>query len=375
MGIYIHVPFCRSKCYYCDFCSSTRCDGDVSDAYVNALCAEIEQISEKIRHNGQVPIADTVYFGGGTPTLLDCGRFERILRSVDGAFGIEKDAEITVETNPKTADAQKLAALRSLGVNRLSIGMQSVHDVELRALGRIHTFSDFKECLADAREAGIDNISADLMYGIPCQTRESFARSVLTLCELGVEHVSSYCLTVEPDTPFGRRKELILPDEDAVADMYDAMSELLEARGYFKYEISNFAHKGRESKHNNKYWTLEDYLGFGPAAHSFYDGVRYAHTRDIDAYCRGESIYCDVQRISGSEQMNEYVMLGMRLARGITIADFEARFNADFDSCFGQKLRKYAPEYVYIDGEVCRFTPRGMFVSNAILSDALDFGC
>ena len=374
VGIYIHVPFCRSKCYYCDFCSKTHVTDEQTAEYVAALCREIEFISKKIGDSGQIPVADTVYFGGGTPTLLSAGDFERIFSKVADTFGISDGAEITAETNPKTADYEKLCDIRALGVNRLSIGMQSVHDGELRALGRIHTFADFCTSYNDARRAGFDNISADLMYGIPEQTRESFAASVNTLADMSPEHISSYCLTVEEGTPFAKRRDaLCLPDEDIVADMYAEMTEILAKRGYEKYEISNFAHKGRESKHNIKYWRLEDYLGFGPAAHGCFDSTRYGHTRDIEAYIRGENTYCEVNRIELCERMNEYVMLGMRLEGGIRISDFEARFGQSFEEIFGQKLIKYAPEYVYLGDDRCAFTPRGMFISNFILSDVLDF--
>jgi len=349
-------------------------DGQKS-AYVQNLCREVDFIAQKIKDGGyELPMADTVYFGGGTPTLLSSRDFEDILMAVGDSFGICDGAEITAETNPKTADCQKLCDIRTLGINRLSIGMQSSHDSELRALGRIHTFADFCATYNDARRVGFDNISADLMYGIPDQTPQSFDESVRALSEMDPEHISSYCLTIEEGTPFARRRnELKLPTEDEVADMYAAMTNTLSGYGYEKYEISNFAHKGRESRHNNKYWKLENYLGFGPAAHSCFDGVRYAHSRDISAYIGGQSIYCDVQKIGKNEAMGEYVMLGMRLSRGIDIAEFEELFGASFDQNFGAKLKKYAPEYVYYDGKTFRFTDRGMFVSNYILSDVLDF--
>ena len=375
VGIYIHVPFCRSKCYYCDFCSKTRVSDEQTEQYTRALCAEIEFIAQKIKESGaDTPLADTVYFGGGTPTLLSPKMFEKILLAVNEHFGIADGAEITAETNPKTADYGKLCDIRGLGINRLSIGMQSVHDSELKKLGRIHSFSDFCNTYNDARHAGFDNISADLMYGIPDQTKESFARSVKTLAELDPEHISSYCLTIEEKTHFDRhRDELVLPSEDTVADMYSDLTQILESHGYNKYEISNFAHKSRESKHNIKYWRLEDYLGFGPAAYSCFDSVRYGHTRDIAAYTDGKKTYCDVEKTELIEQMNEYVMLGLRMSDGIMINDFEMRFGISFNDAFGKKIAKFTPEHVYMDSEVCRFTPRGMFVSNFILSDILDF--
>lgn len=374
VGIYIHVPFCLSKCHYCDFCSEQRADKEKKDQYVKRLCEEIELFAGKIGERSDIPVADTVYFGGGTPTLLSAEQFDTVLSVIDTKFGIDKDAEITAETNPKSADGKKLGEIRKSGVNRLSIGMQSVHDNELKALGRIHSFEDFFDTYYDARRVGFENISVDLMYGIPQQTKESFCRSVETLAVVGPEHISSYSLTVEEGTNFyQRRDKLIFPDEDTVADMYADMTEALAKYGYHKYEISNFAKEGRESRHNLKYWHLEDYLGFGPAAHSCFAGKRFAHSRDIDAYIRGESIIIDIEELSKSEQMNEYAMLGMRLAEGVSFERFFDRFGEDFLSVF-PIFKKYAPEFVEIGREYCRFTEKGMFVSNFVLSDALDFG-
>ena len=374
VGIYIHVPFCLSKCHYCDFCSVQRAGEDKKERYTARLCEEITLFADKIRGKGDVPVADTVYFGGGTPTLLSHEQIGRILDAVELNFGIEEGAEITIETNPKSADGEKLRKIRETGVNRLSIGMQSVHDGELKVLGRIHNFSDFKATFSEARKAGFDNISVDLMYGIPVQTKESFCESVKALAEMSPEHISSYCLTVEDGTNFGRRRDsLILPDEDAVADMYAEMGRILSENGYHKYEISNFAKEGKESHHNLKYWHCDDYLGFGAAAHSYFDGKRFAHSRDIDAYIGGESIIIDVEGISHDEAQNEYVMLGMRLAEGVCLADFKKKFDTDLLSAF-PGFEKYTPEFVHISDERCAFNEKGMMVSNFILSDVLDFG-
>lgn len=366
VGIYIHVPFCRSKCYYCDFCSQTRVTDGQRELYVERLIGEIKKQGE----SAIGVVADTVYFGGGTPTILSVCQLERILCAVDDAFGIEGGAEITAETNPKTVDAKALRAIRNIGINRLSIGMQSAHDNELRALGRIHLHKDFLATFAQAREAGFDNISADLMYGIPEQTKESFEESVRTLAALCPEHISSYSLTVEEGTPFHRRRQsLVLPDEDTVSDMYILMGDILRSCGYEKYEISNFAHKGRESRHNLKYWRREEYMGFGPAAHSFFNGRRYSNSRDVEAYLGGLDIRTVEPVLSSREAMDEYVMLGMRLSGGIEKSEFKSLFGEDFDLIYGATFARFAPEYVYIDKNVCRFTDKGMLVSNYILSE------
>jgi oxygen-independent coproporphyrinogen-3 oxidase len=350
-----------------------RADEEKKEQYVKRLCEEISLFAERIGERSEIPAADTVYFGGGTPTLLSAEQLGRILDIVDAKFGIDKYAEITAETNPKSADGKKLADIRKTGVNRLSIGMQSVHDSELRALGRIHNFEDFKTTFAEARAAGFDNISADLMYGIPVQTLKSFKESIKTLAAFAPEHISSYSLTVEEGTNFYRRRDsLAFPDEDAVGEMYETMGEMLLDAGYRKYEISNFSRPGRESRHNIKYWRCDEYLGFGAAAHSCFAGKRFAHSRDIDAYLRGESIIIDIEELSENQRMNEYAMLGMRLSDGIELDTFKERFGIDFLEKF-QTLKKYAPDFVEIDFKRCRFTDKGMLVSNYILSDALDF--
>ena len=371
VGIYIHIPFCLSKCHYCDFCSVLRCDEEKREQYVQRVCREISYFSEKIGENGKIPHADTVYFGGGTPTMLSSEQFSRLLGQIDRCFGIANLAEITAETNPKSADRKKLCDIRKAGVNRLSIGMQSVHDSELKALGRIHNFEDFKVTFSDAREVGFDNISADLMYGIPKQTAESFCDSVETLMSFSPEHISSYCLAVEEGTNFYRRREsLELPEEDQVSDMYGEMRKILVSGGYSKYEISNFAKAGKKSRHNLKYWKCSDYLGFGAAAHSYFGGVRFAHSRDIDAYIEGDSIIIDREEIGLNDAMNEFIMLGMRLASGVSFAEFKKNFGKELLEMF-PNFKKYAPEYVVIDEKGCRFTEKGMFVSNYILADVI----
>ncbi len=367
-GIYVHVPFCLSKCHYCDFCSRTRADEETKDLYVKRLCEEIRTCGEGLRDKR--PTADTVYFGGGTPTLLSPAQLSAILDTVNEVFGIDEFAEITAETNPKSADLEKLRDMRAIGINRLSIGMQSVHDRELSALGRIHNHNDFLVSYSDARRAGFDNISADLMYGIPEQTGESFAESIKTLVALSPEHISSYCLTVEDGTNFGRRRDsLILPEEDAVSDMYRDMTVLLQESGYEKYEISNFAHNGQVSRHNLKYWKREDYLGFGPAAHSFYGDVRFANSRDIEGYLVGKDIREYSEIITGDGAIDEYVMLGMRLCEGIDIKEFNRLFGVDFMTRYGNTFKRFAPEYISIDEDRCAFTYKGMLVSNYILSE------
>jgi len=371
LGLYLHIPFCRSKCLYCDFCSFPKYSEEGIKAYVSALCCEIKRYGE--RADGYS--ADTVYFGGGTPTLLPISEFERIFTQLRDSFSISPDAEITCECNPATADSEYFSALRRLGVNRLSIGLQSVDESELRALGRIHSYRDFVDTYNRARRVGFDNISADLMYGIPKQTIESFGISLDKLIELSPEHISVYGLKVEAETPFGRmRDKLILPDEDSECEMYMLCSNRLYGAGYEKYEISNFARHGYESRHNLKYWTGGEYIGFGIAAHSYFCGERFANSRDIDGYLVGENVESERKKISHSEQMTEYVMLRMRLSRGVELLDFAERFGKDFDELYRDKLLKYERGgYVKREHGSVSFTDKGFLVSNFILSDILEF--
>ncbi len=371
LGIYIHIPFCVQKCLYCDFCSFSGAESSLMRDYTQKLSAEIKKCGG--RAEGYT--VDTVYFGGGTPTLLHISEFERIFNSLEESFAIYGGAEITCECNPATADREKLEALRALGVNRMSIGLQSANEEELRALGRIHSYSDFVDTYRAARLAGFDNISADVMYGIPNQTRKSLAFTLERLCGLDPEHISVYGLKIEDGTPFGKMRDgLALPDEDEEYGMYFDCADRLSAFGYDKYEISNFAHKGYESRHNMKYWLGEDYLGFGVSAHSYFEGERYANSRDMERYLKGEDITAERRAVSEKEKKTELVMLGMRLGRGIVFEEFRVRAGEDFLSIYGEKLKPYVKDgFVTLTDKSAAFTDKGFLVSNYILSDILDF--
>ena len=371
LGLYIHIPFCRSKCHYCDFCSFPNASERDFEDYVAALCRDLEKRAADCGDHR----VDTVYVGGGTPTVLPWRLLEKIFDTVMRTYRVSPNAEITAECNPKTADAEKLAAMRRMGFNRLSIGMQSSHDEELRALGRIHGFSDFCATFSAARDAGFDNISADLMMGIPGQTVASYLETVDRLCALSPEHISAYGLIVEEGTPFGDMgKRLILPTEEAEEEMYFKGIERLAAQGYRQYEISNFAKAGYESKHNLRYWNCEDFLGFGPAAYSDFGGARFGNSRDLTAYIAGNEIVADCEHPTANERMNEYVMLRMRLSEGVSLIDFEARFGVSFESVFGERLKTLNIGHLLVPSpDRIAFTPAGMRVSNAVLAELLDF--
>ena len=370
LGLYIHVPFCKGKCLYCDFCSVAGADATLMENYVSSLCACILEKAKAARDYE----VDTVYIGGGTPTVLPIRQLSRVLDACFSGYGISKDAEITVECNPATGGEEYFSDMRKMSVNRLSVGLQSANDKELSALGRIHSYKDFVSTFNAARRAGFDNLSLDLMYGIPTQTRESFTKTLESATEMAPEHISAYCLKVEENTPFGKMGgELVLPDDDTVSDMYEFCCSHLEGSGYDRYEISNFARCGRESRHNLRYWQCKEYLGFGAAAHSYFGGERYAFSGNIGAFARGEFLVSEREKIDGSERMLEYVMLGLRLSRGISTSDFLLTFGADIFAAFPRLSEFIDSGHVFYDGERLAFTDKGVFVSSYILSEIFDF--
>ena len=369
LGLYLHIPFCLSKCRYCDFCSLAGADSDRIAAYATALCLSLSERADECCDYA----VDTVYFGGGTPTLMPIDRMAEIMAVLQWQYNLSKDCEITCECNPATADFSYLSALRSMGFNRLSIGLQSVHDDELRMLGRAHTFADFCKTFRDARRAGFDNISVDLMYALPDQTLSRFEESIDTLCALAPEHISAYGLKIEENTPFFRmRDKLTLPDEEEELAMYMLLSSRLASFGYHKYEISNFSKPERESRHNLRYWRGEEYLGFGPAAHSDFGGSRFGNARDVEGFVRGEDITCESHAPSSHERDEEYVMLRLRLSEGICERDFQNRFGQRFSEKYPIADRLLQEGLMAQSEGRIFLTDRGFFVSNAILCELLD---
>lgn len=372
LGLYLHIPFCKSKCLYCDFCSFPHPRTETVEAYVTALCNDLTARASDCADY----TVDTVYFGGGTPTLLSAEQLERIMNALTAHYHLSPDTEITAECNPATAERSLFLRMRRAGWNRLSIGLQSAQQNELRALGRLHSFEDFCKTWEDALSAGFTNLSADVMFGIPEQTVESFADTLEKVLACAPKHLSAYALTVEEGTPFGRRGEehLRLPDEETVRRMYLDMIARLNSVGLLQYEISNFAKVGYESRHNLKYWNTDAYLGFGPAAFSDFGGERFGNSRDAEAYLRGEDITAERERPNLSERRNESVMLGMRLARGISLQGLAERFGESFSKQVGASLERYrSGGFVQKNEDGYAFTPEGMLVSNSILSEILDF--
>ena len=375
LGLYIHIPFCKSKCRYCDFCSFPHTKTDTVDAYLEALTPEIEDGGKRIReyYGGSTPQVDTVYFGGGTPTLLSATQFGRLTDAVFRHFSVTEDAEITAECNPATADRATFRALRSLGINRLSVGAQSMNDNELKLLGRLHRAEDVTRTFSDARDAGFANLSADIMFGIPSGTRESLAATLDAVCALSPEHISVYGLQIEDGTYFAKhRDELALPDEDTERGMYMDTVSTLASRGLPRYEISNFSRPGHESRHNLKYWRRKDYLGLGLAAHSCLGNRRFSNTESLSDYLTGiRRGTCEA--VSSHDILCESIMLGMRLDEGV---DFSALARRHGDEAYGYRdaLARYINHgLVKKIGSSLAFTDDGMYVSNAILADVLDF--
>lgn len=373
LGLYVHIPFCRQKCAYCDFYSLAGRE-DRMDDYTDALCAHLTETAPFAAGH----TVDTVYFGGGTPSLLGEKRLVRILKVIQKKYRIAKEAEITLEANPDSAcDWKELRALRRAGFNRISLGMQSACDEELRRIGRVHTAEQLRAAVEAVRKAKIKNLSLDLIYGLPCQSMERWQDNLAAAVELAPEHLSCYGLKVEEGTPlFAQRETAGLPDDEAQADMYLYTVEYLRAHGYNQYEISNFAKPGMESRHNLKYWTLGEYAGFGPGAHSDFGGVRYAYEKDLEGYIRGvqggDLPFSENDVIPSMARDTEWLMLGLRTVRGLDPKDYEQRFRRRF-TCFLPFLQQCetAGYAVQEDGR-WHLTPKGFLLSNQIIGGMLD---
>ena len=384
MELYIHIPFCVRKCRYCDFLSFAS-DACVREKYVDQLIREIESIPEE--DAGQCPenaaprlnltgrTVETIFIGGGTPSLLPPSAIERILAAVRQVFRVEPDAEITMEANPGTLTPDSAAGYRNAGVSRLSLGLQSASEEELRLLGRIHTREQFLQSFRAARDAGFDNINVDLMSALPGQSEESWQETLRFVCDLEPEHISAYSLIIEEGTPFASRT-LNLPDEDAEYNMYEATAQILREYGFEQYEISNYAKKGRECRHNVGYWIRQDYLGFGLGASSLYGKERFANTQDMKKYLENsrtpEKIREKEPPLTREDEMAEFMFLGLRMTRGISKAEFERQFGSEIDAIYGDVLRKYKSMGLLLEENGRIFLSReGIHVSNSVMADFL----
>ena len=374
LGLYIHIPFCVKKCNYCDFYSLCHTQ-EKENEYISALCKHIRN---------EAPLYeeyefDTIFVGGGTPSILSVDSFNSLAECVKKHLKLTQGGEFTLEANPGTLTKEKLLAYKKAGVNRLSIGLQSTNDGELLCLSRVHTKNTFEKSYHLARECGFDNISVDIMYGLPNQTTEDFIKTLDHVCEINPEHISAYCLKIEENTPFGKRiNDLSLPSDEQEYEMYITLCQRLKEKGYLQYEISNFSKDGYRSRHNLKYWQSEEYIGFGPASHSYFDGIRYSYPRDIELYVKESELGKPTKESEEQlepelhmEQMDEYVMLKLRLVDGIDEAEFKSIFGFDFLAEYS-KIEKYIKSgHVSRQNGKISFTPSGFFVSNYILTEIL----
>jgi len=418
ISLYIHIPFCVKKCLYCDFLSFS-CDSETKkDLYTEALCREIELTECR------ETCVSSVFIGGGTPTVFEVSHIKKIMDTIRERYVIDSEAEISIECNPGTASLEKLRALRLLGFNRLSIGLQSASDDELKILGRIHNYRDFLNTFRWAREAGFNNINVDIMSALPGQSLENYKKTVTSVVKMHPEHISAYSLIIEENTEYYRlygddtrvreggldgnlakADVLSLPDEDTEREMYYCTERILEEGGYRRYEISNYARPGFKCRHNIVYWRGTDYISFGLGASSYVNGVRYNNIRNLDEYimlwggstnedsCRGDGGHCvgdkeenpdkypyvcpdfnsthtDIQVLTVGDKQEEYMIVGLRLMEGVSVSEFLNRFGVSVEDVYGRQLQELSKQgLIDMSGDNIRLTSRGIDVSNYVLSE------
>lgn len=379
LGIYIHIPFCEKKCAYCDFLSgpSTRQE---KNEYMEALKTEIQGF-QKVYETYKVV---SIFFGGGTPSSIDATEISSTLHLLKETFHIEdlNAIEVTIETNPGTLTKEKLLTYKEAGVNRISIGLQSTHNSELKLLGRIHTYQQFTKNYELVKEVGFTNINIDLMSALPGQTKETYEETLRRVVALSPSHISAYSLIVEEDTPFyeeykeGGKGYSLLPSEDVDREMYGLTKEILAKHGYHRYEISNYAKEGKECIHNSLYWTGVSYLGFGVGASSYFEGVRYRNVDGIREYIEKnklkQSIIEEKEILSKTEQMEEFMFLGLRMIKGVSKEEFRSRFGRDIYEVYGKILTTFYEEGLLKEEKERIFlTEQGLDVSNYVMSEFL----
>ncbi len=388
LELYIHIPFCVKKCNYCDFLSFGTEDERLSDTpchptrqlpvpevYVDRLCREIRWYGQKEEFSHRPVIS--VFFGGGTPSLLSEAQIFRLMAELRDNFLIRRDAEVTMEANPGTLTPGKLKQMRFCGINRLSLGLQSTVERELKALGRIHSYGAFLQSFKWAREAGFKNINVDLMTALPEQTMSSYLKSLEQAAALKPEHISAYSLIIEPGTPFEAMEaqgELALPDEDEEREMYHLTRKFLSEMGYERYEISNYARPGYECRHNIGYWRGRDYLGLGLGASSLINGRRFSNRTEIKDYLAltmgSDDWYEAVETLTPAAKMEEFMFLGLRLVRGVSEKDFYRKFGVKMMSVYGEVIRKNELEKLLIrKNGWLRLTELGMDLANMVMAD------
>ena len=372
ISVYVHIPFCQQKCYYCDF-NSFAGKRELFEPYVNSLVEEIENCNELYGRT-----IDTIFIGGGTPSVLPPSYIAQIMEAL-GKYNISKTAEITIESNPNSLPPDKLAVYKQSGINRLSIGLQAMQTGLLKRLGRLHSASEFIECYENALRVGFENISTDLMFAIPEQDLDDWEQSLKALIELKLKHISCYSLIIEEGTPFSDdydKGRLCPIDDETDRQMYYLAVDMLGANGYKQYEISNFALPAFESNHNIAYWKRADYIGFGLSAHSLFDNKRFENTACLDEYIKhsGNSakIRQNINQLSQKDQIEEFMFLGLRMTDGISRKEFAKQFGVDLEKVYGDILKAQANSgLLLLDGNMVKLTKKGVDLSNAVFSEFL----
>ncbi|WP_313163766.1 radical SAM family heme chaperone HemW [Sedimentibacter sp.] len=371
LGIYIHVPFCKQKCNYCDF-YSIKWNYKTENKYVEAMLNEIKSYKEKL--NGF--IADTIFFGGGTPTIVKPDNLKRIIEEINDLIAIDKNAEITIEANPNTLSDENLTAYKEIGINRLSIGIQSLNDEILKKIGRIHNGDEALNSIDRAKKNGFENINADVMFNIHGQTVRDVEDTIEMIIEKDIKHISFYSLKLEKGTPLyimEQNNKIVMPEEDYEREMYYAGRSVIEKHNLIQYEISNFAVKGYECKHNLKYWNQEEYIGLGPSAHSFLKNIRFSNSSDLNLYCENlqsnklEKIIHE--ELSEDDLIFEYIMLRLRLTEGINTDEFNNKFSADFMKMYENQIDYlHKNNLIYVGKNNIKLTEKGMDISNYVIT-------
>lgn len=373
LGIYIHIPFCKQKCYYCDFVSYANKEEKIQE-YIECLQKEIEMESEKYK-NEEYEIT-TIYIGGGTPSFIDASYIERIINTIKQNYKLYENPEITIEVNPGTINEEKIRKYKDIEINRISIGLQTTKDNLLKQIGRIHTYEEFLNCYKIVKKIGIDNINVDLMLGLPNQTLEDLKEGLIEVINLKPNHISLYSLILEENTileKMVRQNMAKLPEEDLEREMYWTTKNILEENGYIHYEISNFSKKGYESKHNLNCWNQKEYLGFGVAAHSYIKNKRYCNTNNIEEYIKNvqngkilnNRTICEIQ--NKIEEQKEYMLLGLRKIQGVDIQEFKNKFIDNPIYIFHKELEKLVKEeLVEIDLNQIKLTSKGLDFANLV---------
>lgn len=364
ISLYIHIPFCVRKCLYCDFPSFSGMDG-MFDDYVRRLCREMGEAAPSFQGIG----VKSVFFGGGTPSILPPALMGRIMDKIMSAYDVNSDAEISMEANPGTLDAAKLREYKSMYFNRLSMGLQAWQDRLLERLGRIHRVGEFEDNFLQARDSGFKNINVDLMFSLPGQTMDDWQETLEKVIRLDPEHISAYSLIIEEGTPFFdmyEKGQITETDEDTDRRMYYLAKEMLSDKGFRQYEISNFAKEGFECRHNITYWRTEEYRGFGLGAHSYVDGTRFHNSADMKEYMAGGG-HLDMEKLTPEEMQEEFMFMGLRMNEGISREEFLKRFKTDITSVYGQEISELISEGLLTENKGrISLTDRGIDVSNQV---------